>query len=935
MTYVLPQVLVYQEFDRLPQVTIQPLNAFIFGGHAFLSRYSVADEKAAAYLGVYDYDGTLIDGEYKQCYSWPGKPTGSIIDLTYTKVYIDNALLRYYRNTAGTASVSGNTLTLSGTNFKANPADPTTYPRAGAFYDRDVAVGDIVSISGDNGSGGATKTLSTYVKGITAATVASSAGTPSAAAANQAATTEAATTSAGASNSGDATVASSSAAAYNGLADGVVSEVYTVLVTQSSTGGVASTARLRITSASGLDDVLDFQPNANVFADTATGPTAMPVGTRGGTITFTATDDGSDPTSEFTAGDTWTVTFTQDYEVPTVASTGTGTDYSGTTDTTYIVEVTTGGAYGTAKVTVTTVDGSDYSGPTTVPTTPATDFAIGTKGVVINFSDTTDDTLVLGDRWYITATAATSGNYNTLVLGHNMPAGLSASIEFSLYIRKDIELDDKHASVAGQYNWKQSDTELCVYAGIQAYDSTWTNSGTPLALDVVTDPVVANSNKLYAEYRAWRSDLSVTPLSISDVSELADVPGALHPDNLLKWALYKALSNNNGQPVQYMAVANPSLSASWIDVLEAIEERENVYGLVPLTTDSTFLGLCQAHVQAQSTELMGRWRTLWVSLTNSSVVSVVTTDADGDAAVATTEDDSATSGTQYTILKSTGATFEDAGVRAGDVVRYLYTTDAFGEVSYTEFVVDAVVNQETIRLTTGTTVAESVARKFEIWRNLTVAEQATAIALTAGNYADRRVRAVWPDTVSSDGYTTSGYFLCAALAALSGGVSPHQGLTRLEIIGFDAVPRTTELFSRTQLDQLAASGVWIVTQHPQTGEIYTRHALTTADYVDINAREEMIVRNVDSISYYFMSKFAPYIGIANVTPSTVDKIGAETRAAIEYLRSANFTQLLGGQLIDATISELRQSPVFSDRIILALDLEIPYALNTLEIHLVV
>jgi hypothetical protein len=215
-----------------------------------------------------------------------------------------------------------------------------------------------------------------------------------------------------------------------------------------------------------------------------------------------------------------------------------------------------------------------------------------------------------------------------------------------------------------------------------------------------------------------------------------------------------------------------------------------------------------------------------------------------------------------------------------------------------------------------------------------VAELATAVAAEAGNFADRRVRAVWPDTITVGSDDVEGYHLCAALAALSGGVPPHQGLTRLEIIGFDTVSRTTQLFSRSQLDQMAEAGVWIVTQNP-TGEVYTRHAVTTADYEDINAREEMVVRNVDSISYYMMEQFSPYIGIANVTPSTIDKIGAETRAAIQYLRSANCSTLLGGQLIDGTITELRASPVFRDRIVLALDLEIPYALNNLEIHLIV
>jgi hypothetical protein len=264
----------------------------------------------------------------------------------------------------------------------------------------------------------------------------------------------------------------------------------------------------------------------------------------------------------------------------------------------------------------------------------------------------------------------------------------------------------------------------------------------------------------------------------------------------------------------------------------------------------------------------------------------------------------------------------------------LYTVDAFGNENYSEYVIDEVLGQDSLRLATGTPAAETTPRRFEIWRSLTTSELAQEVASQAGSYSDRRIRAVWPDVITVGSTPVDNYYLCAAMAALSGGVPPHQGLTQLEISGFSAVPRTTDLFGRVNLDAMAEAGVWIVTQAP-TGEVYTRHAVTTADYVDINVREEMVVRNVDSISYYFLRRFAPYIGVTNVTPTMVAQINVDTVAAIEYLRSANWTTQLGGQLIDAEITELRASPVFRDRIVMGLNLEIPYALNNLEIHLIV
>ena len=177
--------------------------------------------------------------------------------------------------------------------------------------------------------------------------------------------------------------------------------------------------------------------------------------------------------------------------------------------------------------------------------------------------------------------------------------------------------------------------------------------------------------------------------------------------------------------------------------------------------------------------------------------------------------------------------------------------------------------------------------------------------------------------------------MAAGLSGLSSGVVPHQGLTNLEIAGFDDITRTIDKFNRSQLDIMALAGVWIVTQDLNDGEVFSRHAVTTGDNEDLNQREEQITRNVDSISYLFARRFAPYIGISNVTPSMIDIIWAETRSAIEFLRSNGFVQRLGSQLIDAEITELRPHALLKDRIVLAIDLELPIPLNNLEIHLIV
>ncbi len=222
---------------------------------------------------------------------------------------------------------------------------------------------------------------------------------------------------------------------------------------------------------------------------------------------------------------------------------------------------------------------------------------------------------------------------------------------------------------------------------------------------------------------------------------------------------------------------------------------------------------------------------------------------------------------------------------------------------------------------------------MEIWRNLSSTEQAAAIA-KQNTFANRRVMLVWPDTVTADDQTVDGLFLCAALAGLASGVVPQQGLTNMAIAGFQKVDRTTKLFSRTDLDLMAGSGVWIVTQDVNTGEIFTRRAVTSGPYDDINQREEAITRNLDNVAFFEQDWFAPYIGISNITPELEATIRTEFEAMKNTLLSANHVQRLGAQVLDLTLDELRPHASLKDHLVMSQTVVLPYALNNLDLFLV-
>jgi len=366
-----------------------------------------------------------------------------------------------------------------------------------------------------------------------------------------------------------------------------------------------------------------------------------------------------------------------------------------------------------------------------------------------------------------------------------------------------------------------------------------------------------------------------------------------------------------------------------------------------LTHNATVLDLFQAHVNSCAAPSEGLWRVLWANLQGIPEIPIVAaestianhmeaTSLDGEVVLAQFEEDQTAEEVAYTIcyVPAGNSGFDHNGVRPGDIVRALYTGDGFGNYTYSEFVVDEVQSENQLRVKAGPDVEQLVPAKIEIWRTLSNSEEAVEIGKTAGAYGDRRVRATWPDRIESSGTIQTGYFLNCALAGLSSAVLPQQGLTNVEISGFSSTQRTNDKFNKPQRDILALAGVWVV-QQDNVGQIHTRHAVTTGDYIDINQREEMLTRNVDSISYRFKDYFAPFVGVTNVTPTMSDIILGGMDKLIRTLRLERTTPQLGGQLIEATVDRFFISEVFKDRYVAYITLQVPYALNNIELHLVV
>jgi len=938
MAYVVPQALVYQEFSILPTALTDPLRACIIGPHYALNRYSDEDEKPL--IKVTDHYIPDTD----TAYLWPNRPAGGVVDEDYTKVYIDDALLEYYEETTGDGQVvSGyrnrvrfDTLVLQTKNG---------YNRSGVFCDRDVAVGDVLDILAS--SCGEPQSLQSQILGFIPDPIPAVIQPAESDTVNKNSQTANVTDSQTAGDTNSVEITGTNGASFDGREDGVIEDTYTIECIGSGSGGDAETAVLKVTSSSGTDDDAAITPQA--FGS----PTA--IGARGLTVTFdnggsSSAGPGVDP-DDFVAGQTWVVTVRQDFDAPVSASGGV---YLGTADTTYVVEVVEGGDFGDARIQATTTTGVDQSAPTVVSALN-TPVSIGSQGLTIKFTSAANG-LCKGDRYLIEVEAESDGAVKTVVLATPLPLELRGicndgtsssssevppSLNVTFYIKKDIQVSEERTGFAPLVNWEQSETEITMKSGIVAYDASYTCSGVLTALPV-------KDGKVYVEHRDLLPTFCGEVNSVSDVSELnSDNFGqgaVIDPDNPLVFGVYKALQNSAGTPVKYIAVcaSSPIELEDWAAALEVLEGRDDVYSLTPMTQEQEVLQLVQAHIEAMSSAEKGRWRIGWFNLEAATEKGVYTCSeelsaGDCDPVLATITDDPDTSGTQYTLVRAEGQHFLtslDQEVAAGDIVRAQYQDDGFGNITYSEYVIDAVLNEEELRLVSGPSAPITVPSKIEIWRNLSRTGIATEYATNAGTFNSRRVYLVWPDEISNAGETFAGYYLCAALAGLRSASLPHRPLTNVEILGFDDVSRTTEFFNEPQLNTLAEAGIWIVTQDPNDGDVYTRHQLST-DNLDLNRREQSVTTNVDSISYTFLRRLAVYIGRGNVTPIMINIIRGEILSVLDFFNNNVVTDIIGPQVLSYEIVQLEQHPVLKDRVLATVNLEVPYPLNNIELHLVI
>lgn len=601
-----------------------------------------------------------------------------------------------------------------------------------------------------------------------------------------------------------------------------------------------------------------------------------------------------------------------------------------------------------AQITVTDSAGIDAATVLTVTDTETYD--VGNYGVTLNFDPNSNGDggfaahggLLLGDVYYVPVTAVYSSGVHTMVLADDIDAGIPAGVDLSVWlylVRNALTIASEQIQAPPNYNWTADpDTGIEIFAGIAIQDASWKDmSGVMPWLPVY-------QADMFMQYRALMTTNSSVIQLLQDISGVFNAVGTVHPDNPLAQGLYNALLNSGNRGVYYIGLPSNDM-AGWSYCLSRASLTTDVYGLCPLTRDIDVIDEVIAHVDAMSSPTQKAWRIAFIGQDMPAETAIYNQaqNLDGVNYLCTITADPVTG--KFTILNfvdENGApsvvTKCLTDVRAGDHVKTVFATDAWGNETNVVYQVKSVVSNSRLKLVAGPASAVDVAAKVEVWHPYNIQETAEAVAARSTNLFNRRVYNCFPPSFSLGGVTQTAEFGAAMIAGLTSSVPPQQPLTNIQIVGIDDVPLVYRTFSRDQLNTIAGGGTLILMQDQPGGEVYVRHQISTAYSTgDLNQSELSMVKNFDSVSYYFAVRFAPYIGRYNVTPGILNLIYGILNDGIGYLGSLTNVGLLGPQidLANTEIVGVQQSPIAKDTVIATVNLGLFAPFNVLQLQLIV
>ncbi len=278
-------------------------------------------------------------------------------------------------------------------------------------------------------------------------------------------------------------------------------------------------------------------------------------------------------------------------------------------------------------------------------------------------------------------------------------------------------------------------------------------------------------------------------------------------------------------------------------------------------------------------------------------------------------------------------------ITRGDKVRIAATGD--------EYLIDYVAGENTLVLQSGP-VAPVAATPMSVVAADTPANTARYIYTRAALLGDsaeerRRVALIWThlgvlDLQDGSPQQIPNWVGACEASGLRTALQPQQSLTRTEVSYINSAPSMYTEFPSDILDEMAARGVWIVTQRSADRVPYIRHQITTSVSNGSLYYEDSVGTNVDTVCFGIDDIVEPLIGKRNATAKTVTEIKNLLVDFLSDLTEDDYDSVLGSQIVnfynkagDAGTLDVEIDANFKDRINVTVVLEIPLPLNNIKV----
>lgn len=455
-----------------------------------------------------------------------------------------------------------------------------------------------------------------------------------------------------------------------------------------------------------------------------------------------------------------------------------------------------------------------------------------------------------------------------------------------------------------------------------------------------TYELLKNVGKLYPEFRVLKASKDEDE-DIFEITTIADIQnnfGTIAIENDLAYGCYCALRGSAGRAI-YAIRTSGNEAGDFELAMKKTEFDSALYSFVPLTSDPDVADIVVKYNADMSAPDVKMWRRTLIGVDNPGEYVLASTGNDGKPITAIVNVKSGSDNKEGSItiksdnvdLKAVALEDSYIAMRPGDKIKVV---SSGGSGAIYTIVGTTSSTEAEIYAESGTVAPVSTATDIKLIKADKVANTVEYVGAIAHKYSTRRASVVFCDggTTTEDDRVVEvpNRFLAAEIAGISSAVVPQQSITHTVIQGINKASRMYSRYTNTQLDDIAASGVLIVTQDTKGTDCYIRHQLTTEMDKGNLYYEESCTRNLDNISYALADIVNKYIGKANVTTSALRAIKIDVTTALTEFTQDSKDDMVGPSLVDWDNLEIYQDPTFKDRVIINVNLYLPLPLNNIK-----